>query len=95
MSVFAETIIAAALKCRHCGEFLNTERAKAYMVDDPDDSNISEPVKPGQVLFTGQPTLWADDENIPERRSIINNSLVLVILPGTSKYSEFIYSRQA
>ena len=26
----AETILAAALKCRHCGEFLNTERAKAH-----------------------------------------------------------------
>ena len=25
----AETILAAAIKCRHCGEFLNTARAKA------------------------------------------------------------------
>ena len=27
----AETILAAAIKCRHCGEFLNTARAKALV----------------------------------------------------------------
>ena len=27
----AETILAAAIKCRHCGEFLNTARAKAML----------------------------------------------------------------
>lgn len=28
----AETILAAAIKCRHCGEFLNTQRAKALLL---------------------------------------------------------------
>jgi membrane protein YdbS with pleckstrin-like domain len=55
----AETILAAALKCRYCGEFLNTERAKALMGTSCDcDSSQEQPAPSNEVLFSGSPTLW-------------------------------------
>ena len=59
----AETILAAAVKCRYCGEFLNTERAKA-LIHQTDggqvsgDQDSSQPAQPGEVLYSGQPSLW-------------------------------------
>jgi membrane protein YdbS with pleckstrin-like domain len=70
----AETILGAAVKCRYCGEFLNTQRARAML--NPFDS-ASRPTdcrdgqgpqgdgddkpkdKPEVVVYTGRPTLWA------------------------------------
>jgi membrane protein YdbS with pleckstrin-like domain len=75
----AETILAAAVKCRHCGEFLNTERAKAYMADVPGDPNVSESTKPGQVLFAGQPTLWAMTRTFLKGGALLLIAAVLVI----------------
>ncbi|MCJ7777175.1 MAG: PH domain-containing protein [Sedimentisphaerales bacterium] len=60
----AETILAAAVKCRYCGEFLNTERAKALLRGNsgPDagnqDSAQDQPANPSEVVFAGRPTLW-------------------------------------
>jgi len=69
----AEMILAAAVKCRYCGEFLNTERAKSLVrgndgLDaDNQETAQSKPANPpayglqrqaGEVLFSGQPTLW-------------------------------------
>ena len=55
----AETILAAAVKCRYCGEFLNTERAKALMTGcGSQDSTQQQPAQPGEVFFSGTPTLW-------------------------------------
>jgi hypothetical protein len=53
----AETILAAAVKCRYCGEFLNSERAKALLGCNQ-DSTQDQPANPGEVLFSGKPTLW-------------------------------------
>jgi membrane protein YdbS with pleckstrin-like domain len=55
--------LAAAVKCRHCGEFLNTDRAKALFRGNsgPDTGNQDSPerpVNPGEVIFAGRPTLW-------------------------------------
>jgi membrane protein YdbS with pleckstrin-like domain len=47
----AETILAAAVKCRYCGEFLNTERAKIMQSQQSDQLS-------GEVLYSGRPTLW-------------------------------------
>jgi len=59
----AETILAAAVKCRYCGEFLNTDRAKAIVRGNsgPDTGNQDSPegpVNPGEAIFAGRPTLW-------------------------------------
>ncbi len=57
----AETILAAAVKCRYCGEFLNTERAKARVrfAGGDVDAGQTEPAGPSEALFVGQPSLWA------------------------------------
>jgi membrane protein YdbS with pleckstrin-like domain len=75
----AETILAAALKCRHCGEFLNTERAKAYMADDISGPDASESVKPGEVLFAGQPTLWAMTRTFLKGGALLTIAAILII----------------
>jgi membrane protein YdbS with pleckstrin-like domain len=56
----AETILAGAVKCRYCGEFLNTERAKALVSGNPDASQpeSGQSTQRNEVLFEGQPSLW-------------------------------------
>jgi hypothetical protein len=56
----AETIQAAAIKCRFCNEFLNTNRAKALQADPASDSQPDDDKKTrDRVLFKGKPSLWA------------------------------------
>jgi membrane protein YdbS with pleckstrin-like domain len=65
----AETILSAAVKCRYCGEFLNTQRAKSMFtqpnpqtgIDDGQraDGDDSAKDKPKVVFYSGRPTLWA------------------------------------
>jgi membrane protein YdbS with pleckstrin-like domain len=63
----AETILAAAVKCRYCGEFLNTERAKAIFLGNRGLDTDNQGAAQGQAgashkdetIFTGQPSLWA------------------------------------
>jgi membrane protein YdbS with pleckstrin-like domain len=63
----AETILAAAVKCRHCGEFLNTQRAKAMLTGQRDGSGDGQQAgdedtskeQPNTVVYSGRPTLWA------------------------------------
>lgn len=55
----AETIQAAAIKCRFCGEFLNSEKAKALQAETDPDSDLSEAEDvDDSVLFAGRPSLW-------------------------------------
>jgi len=57
----AETIQAAAVKCRFCGEFLNSEKAKALVADPDADSESSEEEEEEideNILFAGRPSLW-------------------------------------
>jgi membrane protein YdbS with pleckstrin-like domain len=70
----AETILSAAIKCRHCGEFLNTARAKAIVaqpgqpLDDARgrqgneqqaDGEDASKEQPNAIVYSGRPTLWA------------------------------------
>jgi len=54
----AETIQAAAVKCRFCGEFLNTEKARALEAGpDPDSESSGEEETDNSILFAGRPSL--------------------------------------
>jgi membrane protein YdbS with pleckstrin-like domain len=65
----AETILSAAIKCRHCGEFLNTARAKAMLTqpgrqgdygdEQQADGEDSSKEQPNAVVYSGRPSLWA------------------------------------
>ena len=55
----AETIQARAVKCRFCGEFLNTDRAKAVQAGlEPGAKPSGSRKAPDSVLFKGSPSLW-------------------------------------
>ena len=54
----SESIQAAAIKCRFCGEFLNSERAPQPPKPAGLRSSRGEKL-PDNVLFTARPSLWA------------------------------------
>jgi membrane protein YdbS with pleckstrin-like domain len=56
----AETIQAAAVKCRFCGEFLNSEKAKALQAEaEPDSDSSEEEGANDGILFADRPSLFA------------------------------------
>ena len=55
----AETIQRQAIKCRFCGEFLNSKKAKALEAGPEPDSQAGEDEEMGSaVMFTGRPSLF-------------------------------------
>ena len=55
----AETIQVRAIKCRFCGEFLNSGKAKVLEADSESNSRSSEAEETNDnVLFEGRPSLW-------------------------------------
>jgi membrane protein YdbS with pleckstrin-like domain len=56
----AETIQVRAIKCRFCGEFLNTDLARAVQagLEPVASPSVNQQAPAGNVLFRGSPSLW-------------------------------------
>jgi len=55
----AETIQSEAIKCRFCGEFLNTAKARALeAAAEADEDCEEEEFGDDKILFAGRPSLW-------------------------------------
>ena len=78
----AETIRARAIKCRFCGEFLNSDKAKALekeraQISDtelPEDEKFQD-LDDDNVLFSARPSLWGIS-------STLIKGMFLIIIAG-------------
>jgi membrane protein YdbS with pleckstrin-like domain len=78
----AETIQAAAVKCRFCGEFLNTEKAKALQTGpDADPESIEQDEEDDDILFAGRPSLWGMASAIVKGVVVLAIAWLLIKLP--------------
>ena len=78
----AETIQAAAVKCRFCGEFLNTKKAKALQTGPDADPQSSEQEQVNDsILFAGRPSLWGMAPAIVKGLVVLAIAWLLIRLP--------------
>jgi membrane protein YdbS with pleckstrin-like domain len=84
----AETILAAAIKCRHCGEFLNTARAKAIVARpgrqggygdcQQADGEDTSKEQPNAVVYSGRPSLWAIAWDFVKGAGVLSAAILII-----------------
>jgi hypothetical protein len=75
----AETIQAAAIKCRFCNEFLNSNKAKSLQA--PDSQPKEEKETAGGILFEGKPSLWAMTTAVIRGLFFLGIAVLLMLYP--------------
>jgi hypothetical protein len=75
----AETIQAAAVKCRFCNEFLNTDKAETLQETGPEAGAVR---RPGQILFTAGPSLWAMTGSVLKSLFFLAVAALLLAFPA-------------
>jgi len=84
----AETILSAAVKCRHCGEFLNTARAKAIVAQpgqqggsgdgqQADGEDVSKE-QLNTVFYSGRPSLWVMTMDFVKGAGVLSASILII-----------------
>lgn len=78
----AETIQAQAIKCRFCGEFLNSDKARALEADSEPDSQLSEEDETDDtILFAGSPSLLGMAPAVIKGLFFLVAAVLLIKLP--------------
>jgi len=79
----AETIQARAIKCRFCGEFLNSKKAKSLIGANShsDCEQTEEGEEDANILFAGSPSLWGAVPAVLKGLVVIILAIVLIKIP--------------
>ncbi|MFH1613757.1 MAG: PH domain-containing protein [Planctomycetota bacterium] len=86
----AETIQAEAIKCRFCGEFLNTARARSLEQAQKGGLPADQGAEKDGSLFRGRPSLWGVTGAVI--RGIVFGGLMIIVLrqPVVDKLNKYL-----
>jgi len=92
----AETIQAAAVKCRFCGEFLNSPKAKAIEANSQTDlTSLQNQAKDNKILFACSPSLLGIIPQIIKALLLLGLAALVVKLPVENLLGSSITQIQA
>jgi len=78
----SERIQATAIKCRFCGEFLNTNKTKAIDARSAPNSQVPQDEKQaGNILLAARPSLWGMAGSVIQGLLLLGLAAVLVRFP--------------